>query len=114
MAEFGPSGNMKTKLIVAIALTISLGYTSRAQENFSGVGVVLKAEDHAVKIVQVVPNSPASRAHLTIGMIILKIDDTPTDDSHLKKWSDMIRGEAGTKVHLELLDPKKGETNTVE
>lgn len=105
---------MKTKLILAIALSSLFGYTVHAQQDISGIGVVLKPEGHAVKIEQVLPNGPASQAHLTNGLIILKIDGTPTDGTHLKKWMEMIRGETGTKVSLELLDPKKGETNTVE
>jgi carboxyl-terminal processing protease len=105
---------MKTKLIIAIALTSLFACISHAQTNFSGVGMVLKAEDHAIRIMQVLPNSPALRAHLTPGLLVLKIDDTRTADTNLKDCVDKLRGEAGTKVRLELLDPKKGETNTVE
>lgn len=75
---------MKTKLILAIAVSSLFGYTSHAQRDISGIGVVLRPEDHAVKIEEVLPNGPASQSHLTNGLIMLKIDGTPTDDTHLK------------------------------
>ena len=43
-----------------------------------------------------------------------KIDGAPTDDSHLKDWVDKLRGKAGTKVKLELVDAANNKTNTVE
>ena len=105
---------MKTALIITIALSSLFGYVTQAQEHLAGVGVMLKAEDHTLKIMQVLPDSPALRAHLTPGLVILKIDDISTEDMKLKVCVDKLRGEPGTKVRLELLDPNKGETNKVE
>jgi C-terminal processing protease CtpA/Prc len=83
---------------------------------FEGVGVGLKlgVENQRVTIQEVFPNTPASRAGLFPGLIIQKIDGTATDDERLWKWVGMIRGEAGTKVSLELVDTGASRTNAVE
>ena len=89
-------------------------YVSQAQEQVTGVGVALGVETNVVKIMKVLPNTPASNAGLTPGLILQRIDGTATDGSHLKNWVEKLRGEVGTKVRLELVDPAKGKTNTVE
>jgi C-terminal processing protease CtpA/Prc len=60
------------------------------------------------------PNTPASKAGLSSGLVIQKIDGAVTDDHHLKNYVDMLRGAAGTKVKLELVDTLNRKTNTME
>ncbi|MGO8929475.1 MAG: S41 family peptidase [Limisphaerales bacterium] len=91
-----------------------LGYVSQAQEHVTGVGVALGVESNLVKIMKVFPNTPASKAGLSPGLILQKIDGTATDRKHLKNWVEKLRGAVGTKVELELVHPAKGKTNTVE
>ena len=92
----------------------SWGTTSRPQEVFTGIGVELDVKDHEVIIRQVVPNAPASKAGLSGGLVIQQIDGTNTDGKSLKDCVDMMRGPAGSKVKLELVDPAGNKTNTVE
>src|SRR6266404_5114732 len=99
--------------LVAIA-NHSWSATSRPQEVFTGIAVELDAKDHKVIIRQVVPNAPASKAGLSGGLVIQKIDGTATDGKSLKGCADMVRGPAGSKVKLELVDITKSKTNTVE
>ena len=67
-----------------------------------------------VVIQQVVPNSPAAEAHITVGMIISKMDDVSLEGKSLAEYVNLIRGPAGTTVRLELITPDHSQTNTVE
>jgi membrane protease YdiL (CAAX protease family) len=99
--------------VVAIAKH-SWSATGRPQDVFTGIGVELGEKDHEIIIRQVVPNGPASKAGLSGGLVILKIDGTTTDGKSPKDCADMMRGPAGSKVKLELVDMTGNKTNTVE
>jgi carboxyl-terminal processing protease len=106
---------MKAKLIfVAMLSGLLLVCASQAQESVTGVGIALGVENHTLKIMKVLPNTPASKAGLSSGLVVQKIDGTVTDGKHLKNYVDMLRGAAGTKVKLELVDTANSKTNTVE
>jgi len=83
-----------------------------------GIGVSLDMDKQtgAIRITQVVPNSPAAQAGLTAGVIIQKIDDASIAGKAPEECAMLIRGMAivGTKVRLQLVNPNKNETNTVE
>src|ERR1700722_19005863 len=85
-----------------------------AQEHIGGIGALVESKNHALIIIQVLPNTPAFKAGLIPGLIIQKIDGTATADKHLKDCVDMLRGAAGTTVKLELIDTAQSQTNTVE
>lgn len=114
---------MKTNSTVTIILGgLLLGCAAQKEaevcapdtDNVVGVGLVLGVNNHEVIIQEVFPNTPASRAGLSPGLIVQEIDDTATDDKRLWKWVGMIRGAAGTKVKLKLVDAITNRTNTVE
>ena len=81
-----------------------------------GVGIALDfdAKTSAVLITKALPDSPASQAGLSAGLILRKIDDVSTSGKGLTECVGLIRGAAGTKVRLELVDPKQNTTNAVE
>jgi C-terminal processing protease CtpA/Prc len=64
-------------------------------------------------ILKVFPNSPAAQADPSPGLIIRRIGDVPLECKGLAECMKLIRGNAGTKVPLELLDPRR-KTKTVE
>ena len=106
---------MRTKLIfIAMLSGLLLGCASHAQERITGVGVALGIEDHTLKIMKVLPNSPASKTGLSPGLVVQKIDGTATDGKRLEDCVAMLRGPIGTKVKLELIDAANSKTNTVE
>ena len=80
-----------------------------------GVGVKLDFdhEAHAFRIGAVFPNTPASRAGLSAGPFVQKVDGMPTKGISGVLLPCLIRGKPGTTVQLELADPKRNETNTV-
>jgi len=95
----------------------ALEFGARPQrEIIVGIGAALKwdQESGAPQIANVLPNSPALQAGLSAGLIIHKIDAIATKGMRLEECVSLIRGPAGTKVRLEVIDPEQNETNTVE
>jgi carboxyl-terminal processing protease len=82
----------------------------------AGIGAVLRADPGTglPEVMDTIPGSPAERAGIAAGWLILKVDDLPLAGLPLREPIDMIRGPVGSKVRLELLDPQQEVTNTVE
>jgi len=87
---------------------------TQAQPQVIGVGFGLADFGGAVTIVYVVPDTPASRAGLSPGFIVQKIDDVVTKGMEQKDWHQKLRGEVGTSVRLEVTDPANNQTSVVE
>ena len=81
---------------------------------YYGIGVVLQqnAETKAVTALHVYPGTPAEEAGVKDGDIIVKIDDTEVNGQELTELVSLIKGEEGTKVHLQLA--REGEKDYVE
>ena len=56
----------------------------------------------------------AAESGLSAGLVVQRIDDVSTTDKTLTEWVGRIRGNPGTKVRLELFDPRQNATNMVE
>jgi serine-type D-Ala-D-Ala carboxypeptidase/endopeptidase len=78
-----------------------------------GTGLEIDEKSHTLQITKILPNSPASQAGLSTGLIVQKIDDVATDGKSLIDCTNLIRGTADTKVRLELVDSAQ-HTSTVE
>jgi hypothetical protein len=74
-----------------------------------GIGTALDLDPQTKmpRITKVIDNSPASKAGLAAGVIIQKINDTPMAGKTLNECVALLRGAAGTKVRLELLNPEE-------
>ena len=76
----------------------------------SDLGVVTELAFHndefAVKISEVQPGSPAQRAGLQPGMLILKVNNQPV--LHPTELSDAVR-QSGQSVNLQIVDPRSGQ-----
>jgi hypothetical protein len=74
--------------------------------NTVGIGVALETDKaaHTVYIRTVYPDTPAARAGLTAGQVFQKIGDTPVAGMTMEQCAALIKGPAGTKVRLELID----------
>ena len=85
-------------------------------EEIVGIGAVLRPDNRtgAIQIVNVLPDSPAFQAGLTSGLIIQKVDDIEMAGLGLAKCVSLLRGPAGSKVRLEVIDPEAESTNVVE
>lgn len=82
----------------------------------TGVGVALALDEKTgrLRITKVLPDTPASRAGLSPGLVLEKIDSVTTSGKSLPECLGLLRGEAGTKVRLELIDPERKESTAVE
>src|SRR6266704_1650826 len=80
-----------------------------------GVRVALDFDaTRTVRITKVIPDSPASESGLSPGLVVQRIDGVATTDKSLTECVGRIRGKPGTKIRLELFDPKQNATKRVE
>jgi CubicO group peptidase (beta-lactamase class C family) len=81
-----------------------------------GIGAVLALdkETHLLLLKKILPNTPASSAGLSDGLLVCAIDNVPTTNRTVNECANLLRGKAGTTVRMELLDPEHHTTNTVE
>jgi carboxyl-terminal processing protease len=70
---------------------------------FAGIGTELTRDESHPKILSPIDDTPAARAGLKPGDIILRIDGHPTEGMSLKDAVDQLRGPAGTKVEMTIL-----------
>lgn len=67
---------------------------------YGGVGIQIGKRENKLTVIAPMDDTPAKRAGITNGDVIVKIDSTFTDELSLDDASDMIRGLKGTKVIL--------------
>lgn len=70
---------------------------------FGGLGIEVGMEDSFLKVVSPIDDTPASRAGIQPGDLIVKIDGQPTKGLSLMEAVDKMRGKAGSKIVLTLL-----------
>ncbi|WP_293761299.1 S41 family peptidase [uncultured Aquitalea sp.] len=78
------------------------------QGEFGGLGIEIGAEDGLVKVVAPIEDTPAQKAGVKSGDLIVKIDDTPVRGLSLTDAVKRMRGKPGTKVTLTIA--RKTET----
>lgn len=79
---------------------------------FEGVGIQLGYQDEQLAVIAPLKGTPAFKAGVKAGDLILKIDDKSTSEITLPEAVKLIRGPKGTEVVLTLLH--KGEKETYE
>lgn len=73
------------------------------QGEFGGLGIEVGAnEGGGVKVIAPIEDTPAQRAGVKSGDVIIKIDDTPTNGLTLNEAVKRMRGKPGTKITLTL------------
>jgi carboxyl-terminal processing protease len=68
--------------------------------SYSGVGIEVSAQDGHVVVVAPIEGSPAARAGVRTGDIILAVDDQPVTPAKLNETIDRMRGNVGSHVRL--------------
>jgi len=76
---------------------------STTSGEFGGLGLEVTMEGGFIKVVSPIDDSPASRADIQAGDLILKIDDTFVKGLSLAEAVELMRGEAGSEVTLSVL-----------
>jgi carboxyl-terminal processing protease len=97
-----------------IISTMIVACAAYAQDQLAGIGAQMAIYHHAFTVIHVLPNTPASKAGLTSGLVIQKIDGVATAGKSLQDCVAMIRGAVDTTVKLELVDTDHHKTNSVD
>ena len=86
----------------------------QTQGNFYGIGAGLSQDKESmqVTITKVYEDTPAEKAGLKAGDVIVKVDDIDATSMEVSDLVQHIRGEEGTTVHLEIYRP--GESDDLE
>jgi carboxyl-terminal processing protease len=80
---------------------------------YEGIGAYVQMEDGQVVIVSPMEGSPAQKAGLEPGDVILRVNGESIADLGLDEVINRITGPVGSEVRLTLLRPETGETYTV-
>lgn len=67
---------------------------------FGGLGIEVQMQDGYVKVVSPIDDTPAAKAGIKPGDLVIKIDDTPVKGLTLTDAVGKMRGEPGSKVTL--------------
>jgi len=67
---------------------------------FGGLGIEVTTENGFIKVVSPIEGTPAAKAGLEAGDLIVRIDDSPTKDMNLMDAVKKMRGEPGTDIEL--------------
>jgi len=81
--------------------------------NFGGVGMEVGLRNDVITVIAPLPNTPAERAGLMAGDIIVKIDDVETEDMSVDYAVQLIRGQEGTDVTLTIFRPGEREVQDI-
>ncbi len=76
---------------------------------FGGLGVEVGIENGLIKIVAPIDDSPAARAGIQAGDLIIKLDDTPTQEVTMGDTTELLRGAPGTTIRLTIARPGVNE-----
>ena len=82
--------------------------------NFSGVGMEVGIKDDIVTIIAPLPGTPADKAGLLAGDMIVAIDGTSTQNMTVEDAVRMIRGPEGTTVTLKVFHKGMAEPKEVK
>lgn len=74
---------------------------------FGGLGMEVGLEDGFVKVISPIDDTPAQRAGVRAGDLIIKLDDTPVKGKTLSDSVKIMRGKPGSKIKLTIV--REGE-----
>jgi len=74
---------------------------------FGGIGIEITMEDGFVKIITPIDDTPAQRAGLKAGDLVIEVQDVSLKDKSLNDAVKLMRGDPGTKVKVKILREKE-------
>ena len=84
-----------------------------AEGSYVGIGVEIQRRGKSVVVISPLDDSPAQRARLRSGDVILKIDDFEVANLPLRQIVKRLAGPVGSPIRLTLLDPVTGRSREV-
>lgn len=82
--------------------------------SFEGIGLQLGVKNKQITAISPIKGTPADKAGLRPGDLILAVDKKPTADLSIDEVVDLIRGPKGTKVVLTISRKNDGATKDIE
>ena len=79
------------------------------QGEFGGLGIEVGEENGYIKIISPIDDSPADRAGILPGDLIVEIDGRPVRDMSISDAVDLLRGDPGTEIELTLMREDRTE-----
>jgi carboxyl-terminal processing protease len=79
---------------------------------FGGLGIEVGMEDHLLKVIAPIDNTPAAKAGIMANDIITKLDNEPVHGLTLDQAIEKMRGPVHTKVKLTIM--RKGQNKSVD
>jgi len=80
---------------------------SQIEGNFVGLGIELKADGETLRIVRVIPKSPADEGGMRAGDQIVSVDGQPTKDLSTDQAANLLQGVEGSIVELVVTAPSE-------
>src|SRR5580658_10519068 len=77
----------------------------KTEGQYGGVGIVIAAEDGGIKVISPMDDSPASKAGIKSGDMIIGVDGQTLKSATIDDVQKKLRGAPGTKVSLTLMRP---------
>ncbi len=77
---------------------------------FGGVGIEVGFDDGLVKVIAPIDGTPAQRAGIRAGDVIIRLDDVSVKEMGLMDAVESMRGEPGTTVRLTVMRPGEDES----
>ncbi|MBN1238470.1 MAG: S41 family peptidase [Gammaproteobacteria bacterium] len=71
--------------------------------NYSGVGLDVSLDDGKVTVVSPLDGAPAERAGILPGDVVVSVNEVPVDRDNVEETVNMMRGQPGTQVTLDIL-----------
>jgi carboxyl-terminal processing protease len=87
-------------------------FLNQSNPHLSGIGVDVLPDAHGLRVVDVFPSSPAARAGLERGDVIVEVGATSLANRSADFDSALIRGPAGTRVTLTIM--RGGHRSTLD
>ena len=84
---------------------LKVGTTGR----FGGIGIEITMEDGFVKIITPIDDTPAQKAGLKAGDLVIEVQDVSLKDKSLNDAVKLMRGEPGTKVKVKVIREKANQ-----
>ncbi|KXS50972.1 MAG: carboxyl-terminal protease [Marinobacter sp. T13-3] len=79
---------------------------------FGGLGIEVGMEDGFVKVISPIDDTPAQKAGVQAGDLIIKLDDQPVKGMSLEEAVNIMRGEPGSVLTLTIM--RDGESAPIE
>lgn len=70
---------------------------------FGGLGIEVDMEDGFIKVIAPIDDTPAQRAGIQAGDLIIRLDDTPVQGMSLDEAVNLMRGEVGEAIMLTII-----------